>query len=263
MQRVFFLRAFGDFVIGIQNIAQSSRHYKIIASNHLAPLYESMVAQSVIAPVEIEFLDFGIKKGQLAFFTNKNFISFDTFYQLSKIKSYLKKYPNPNGIDFVEQEIRLPAFNFFTNHHFEPIVRKNTSVYSAYANFAQIANVPFKLNNSNSNIVIIFPDARKKIKEINNRTLNKIIQKYEELGYIIKIAKWNYEVKLSNELTYHNFNELIQLIQKADFVVSSDSLPVHLAHLIKKPHLIIYNGANNNFCTPFALEHQSYLNSLN
>lgn len=263
MQRVFFLRAFGDFVIGIQNIAQSSRQYKIIASDHLAPLYEAMITQSVISPLEIEFLDFGIKKGQLAFFTNKNIISFDTFSQLCKIKSYLKKYPNPNGTDFVEQEFRLPIFNFFINHYFEPIVRKNKSVYSAYANFAQIENYQFELNIPNCNIVIIFPDARKKIKEINNNTINKIIQKYQELGYTVKIAKWNYEVKHSNELTYSNFNELIHLIQKADFVVASDSLPAHLAQVIKKPHFIVYNDAINNFCTPYMLKNQTYLNSSN
>ena len=54
-----------------------------------------------------------------------------------------------------------------------------------------------------------------------------------------------------NEIGYSNFTDLVEIIKKADFIISSDSLPVHIAELYHKPHWILYNHKiNRNWLTP-------------
>ncbi len=113
MRRVFLLRAYGDFAIAVQALAATE---VIVASIHLKPLYDALVSRGCISSRTIEFVDFGIQGSQLNLFTNKEFLGFDTFRQLSKIKEYVRA--NPGFIDFVEQSARLRLLNFFTGHSF-------------------------------------------------------------------------------------------------------------------------------------------------
>lgn len=60
--------------------------------------------------------------------------------------------------------------------------------------------------------------------------------------------------------TYRNFYELSDIVRTADLIISSDSLPVHLAMAIQVPHVIICNyKANRYWQTPFAEENESLL----
>jgi hypothetical protein len=44
-----------------------------------------------------------------------------------------------------------------------------------------------------------------------------------------------------------------QLIIDAELILGADSLPIHLAYLLKKPHYILYpNGYPQLFMTPYA-----------
>jgi ADP-heptose:LPS heptosyltransferase len=57
----------------------------------------------------------------------------------------------------------------------------------------------------------------------------------------------------SNKVVYANFKTLIQLIMNAELILGADSLPIHLAYLLKKPHYILYpNGYPQLFMTPYA-----------
>ena len=57
----------------------------------------------------------------------------------------------------------------------------------------------------------------------------------------------------SNKVVYANFKTLIQLIQDAELILGADSLPIHLAYLLNKPHYILYpNGYPQLFMTPYA-----------
>ena len=58
---------------------------------------------------------------------------------------------------------------------------------------------------------------------------------------------------------YNNFNELIALIMQSDLVIGADSLPIHVAALLNKPHYILYaDGLTQNFMTPFAANQKSF-----
>jgi hypothetical protein len=92
MQRIFLLRAYGDFVIALQAIAKSDKKIQIVASEHLSPLYYALLAAGAISPLSIEFIALGIQHGQLNFFTNKHLFSWGTLQQLGKLKAYRTRY---------------------------------------------------------------------------------------------------------------------------------------------------------------------------
>ena len=77
----------------------------------------------------------------------------------------------------------------------------------------------------------------------------------DQKGVQYKIAKFSAGIEnkkgMLNEIGYSNFIDLVQIIKKADFIISSDSLPVHIAELYHKPHWILYNHKiNTNWLTP-------------
>jgi hypothetical protein len=230
MRRVFLLRAYGDFAIAVQALPSSDQ---IVASLHLKPLYDALLSRGCISPRSIDFVDFGITGSQLNLFTNKDFLGIDTFCQLSKIKKYTRA--NPGFFDFVEQSARLGLLNFCTGHSFKALFKTGKPVYEAYGLSSR------DLNEKKGNI-LIFPDARLKKREIPLSVLAQIP------GRVVRLGK-----------DYTNFEELIDLIQSADYIYAADSLPIHLAYLCAKPHYILYpEGGKLDFFTPDALASGSY-----
>jgi hypothetical protein len=225
MRRVFLLRAYGDFAIAVQALAATD---SIVASLHLKPLYDALISRGCILPRSIEFVDFGIQGSQLNLFTNKGLLSVDTIRQLSKIKQYVRA--NPGSNDFVEQSARLGLLNFFTGHSFQSIFETGQPVYAAYG-------LPEQGLERKGDKVLILPDAR----------LPKRIIPFSILSQIDgRVARFGSD--------YTTFEQLIDLIQASDYVVTSDSLPLHLAYLCRKPHFILYpDGGKQDFFTPDAL----------
>ena len=230
MRRVFLLRAYGDFAIAVQALAATD---VIVASLHLKPLYDALIFRGCIAPRSIEFVDFGITGSQLNLFTNREFLSFDTFRQLAKIKKYIQA--NPGSVDFVEQSARLGLLNFFTGHSFKAFFETGAPVYMAYGLKSQ------RLKKQGDKVLIL-PDARLPKRIIPEAILARIDGRVARFGS-----------------DYLNFEKLIDLIQASDYVVTSDSLPLHLAYLCRKPHFILYpDGGKQDFFTPDALASGSF-----
>ena len=230
MRRVFLLRAYGDFAIAVQALAATD---VIIASSHLKPLYDALISRGCISPISIDFVDFGIQGSQLNLFTNKTFFSIDTFRQLSKIKQYV--HANPGSSDFVEQSARLGLLNFFTGHSFKAVFETGEAVYAAYS-------LPAQGLERKGDKVLILPDARLPKRVIPSSILARIDGQVARFGS-----------------DYTTFEQLIDLIQAADYVVTSDSLPLHLAYLCRKPHFILYpDGGKQDFFTPDALASGSF-----
>ena len=230
MRRVFLLRAYGDFAIAVQALAATD---SIVASLHLKPLYDALISRGCILPRSIEFVDFGITGSQLYLFTNKGLLSVDTIRQLSKIKSYISA--NPCSSDFVEQSARRGLLNFFTGHSFQSIFETGQPVYAAYG-------LPALGLERKGDKVLILPDARLPKRIIPSSILAQID------GHVARFGS-----------DYTSFEQLIDLIQASDYVVTSDSLPLHLAYLCRKPHFILYpDGGKQDFFTPDALASGSF-----
>ena len=252
MHRIFLLRAFGDFVIFLNAFARSSKkdQFTIVASVHLKPLYEAIVSVHPLEGIHIEFVDFGIDKGQLRLFTNKHFISAQTFKEANAIKTYIQNHPNTKGTDYIEQDKRIGLFNFFTGQNFQFILDRS-EVYNAYDQFFENSISPIALESNSFNNIVVFPDSRLTKKDIPSSIVERITKEATQKRKTIQVAKFGD--------TYKNFNELIALILQSDVVIGADSLPIHIAALLNKPHYILYaEGLTQNFMTPFAANQKSF-----
>ena len=110
-----------------------------------------------------------------------------------------------------------------------------------------------------SDNIILFPDSRKKNKILKKTVINDI----SNLSGKIKIAKFGVYDNESNFISYSSFDELTNIIKNADFIISSDSLPAHLAEFYNKPHFILYNQKINfEWLTPFCKINSTYSTTL-
>ena len=264
MHRIFVLRAYGDFTILLQALLRSNKQsqYKLVASAHLQSLFNSLQQFINFGAIQIEFVDFGIDKTLLRFFTNKFFFSPNCFKEIQLIKAYLKFNPNKEGQDYLEQDKRIVWFNFLIGKNFRHII-EDQNVYNTYdqflenSTFQHLKKPEDKQINGNKK-VLIFPDSRLPAKNIPSDVLDKIIQDQTNKGHIVQVAYFKTQTN-KHSVSYNHFDELLKMIQDADFIIGADSLPIHLANLLNKPHFILYpKGFTQLFITPFALANQSF-----
>jgi hypothetical protein len=108
--------------------------------------------------------------------------------------------------------------------------------------------------------VVVFPESRVAQKAIDKPLLDKIVNKFGHIEIII--ARFSAEKsKDSNIVHYSNFHQLISLINGCDLVISSESLPYHLAHYYSKPHFVLYKVSkhfNHNFMTASMVKNGYY-----
>ena len=98
---------------------------------------------------------------------------------------------------------------------------------------------------------------------INEATMEQLSADLTRLKVDFKIANFgktkNENNQLSNQIVYSDFKELVVLIRDCDFVISSDSVPVHIAEFLGKQHVILYNDKiNYNWLTPFAKKYHMF-----
>jgi hypothetical protein len=284
MHRLFLLRAYGDFVILLQALLESPQKnkYTIIASKHLQPLYQELALVIDFTSIQIQFIDFGIANTQLSLFTNKHLLSLNTIKELKQIKNFVQQNANKDGTDYIEQDKRIDLFNAITGLNFNSIISTDF-VYSTYAKFFDIQNINKKVDNKegkeinevefkedvefdnnklNSKKVLLFPDTRQAKKNIPSNLISNLENELAAKGYTLEIAYFkqvpdissaNNTASKTKQVVYSNFKTLIHYIQEAELILGADSLPIHLAYLLKKPHYILYpNGYPQLFMTPYA-----------
>lgn len=278
MRRLFLLRAYGDFVIAIRSVLLSPQPsaIKLVASNHLYPLFEAISLTMDTSQIQIDFEDFGIQQGQLNLFTNRYLIQQNTLEQVKKIKSYLAENENEALFeDVLEQQRKKNLFQFMVGKKFNAIVKKD-QVYQEYANYFGYDTNPKLLNDgTEKKNFLLLPDARISKRNIPQEIIQSIIKEVNQRGANIQVAyfkrvsqvnKTGRPIKVQmqtdlifNQTVYNNFKELIQLIQEADFIIGADSLPIHLSQLLNKKHFILYPTAGSKaFFTPYTVARQYY-----
>lgn len=265
--RLFLLRAYGDATIALHFLSNSpeKNNYEVIASSHLKPLINALSSYIDLSSLKIEFVDFGITKSQLNLFTNRHIISINTLHQVNKLKQFVKHNPNNEGVDYLEQEKKSILLNLFTGHSFKAIVNKQ--VYADMDDFFK-SSISSPKPTSSINKVLIVPDARISVRRIPENVIEYIKTQLTGTNKSLQVAYFNKdnESKLQtdsqNELvSYANFEELLALINNADFIFGSDSLPIHLCNALQKPHYILYpNNGSTAFFTPFSMANKCYSN---
>jgi ADP-heptose:LPS heptosyltransferase len=259
--RLFLLRAYGDATIALYFLANSpeKNNYTIIASKHLTPLIKALGRYIDLSSLQIQFVDFGITKSQLNLFTNRHLISSNTIRQITKLKQFVKNNPNNEGIDYLEQNNKSGLLNLLLGHPFKAIVNKQ--VYAEMGEFYK-ATSSIPPSNGTINKILIIPDARITARRIPENLIHYIKTKIglDKLLQVAYFDKANNHFNKQNELvSYNNFEELLELINEADFVFGSDSLPIHLCNALQKPHYILYpKNGSSAFFTPFCIANNYY-----
>jgi ADP-heptose:LPS heptosyltransferase len=253
---ILVLRSYGDYVILLNSLRNTTikQPINLIVSNHLQLLHEALQLDFPIN-IHISFANFKIQNGILSFFTNKHFLSLGTIEELTSLRQYFINQKNENY--FIEHSQKIILLQFFLAVKLKFIYSKN-NIYNCFNKFFEVQPVLnqdslFTLNSSST--VIIFPDSRKKNKMIGEKTISKIQMELNQKSVQYKIAKFNAGIEnnkgMLNEIGYSNFVDLVEIIKKADFIITSDSLPAHIAELYHKPHWILYNHKiNTNWLTP-------------
>ena len=259
--RLFLLRAYGDATIALHFLANSpeKNNYVIIASEHLTPLIKALGRYIDLSSLQIQFVDFGITKSQLNLFTNRHLISSNTIRQVTKLKQFVKNNPNTGGIDYLEQNNKSALLNLLLVHPFKSIVNKQ--VYAGMGEFFK--STPYiPPSNGTINKILIVPDARITDRRIPENLIHYIKTKIgsDKLLQVAYFDKANNHFNKQNELvSYSNFEELLELINGADFVFGSDSLPIHLCNALQKSHYILYpKNGSSTFFTPFSIANNYY-----
>ena len=158
-------------------------------------------------------------------------------------------------------------FNAITGLHFSSII-STEPVYISYAKFFENKELQkeegqaAENNKLNSKKVLLFPDTRQAKKNIPSFLISKLENEIAAKGYSLEIAYFKEAPTSTNtnnastktkQVVYSNFKTLIQLIKDAELILGADSLPIHLAYLLNKPHYILYpNGYPQLFMTPYA-----------
>jgi ADP-heptose:LPS heptosyltransferase len=259
--RLFLLRAYGDATIALHFLANSpeKNNYTIIASEHLKPLMKALGSYIDLSSLQIQFVDFGITKSQLNLFTNRHLISSNTIRQITKLKQFVKNNPNTGGIDYLEQNNKSALLNLLLVHPFKSIVNKQ--VYAEMGEFFK-STPSIPPSNGTINKILIIPDARITARRIPENLIHYIKTKIGS-NKLLQVACFDNVNNLFNKqnelVSYSSFEELLELINEADFVFGSDSLPIHLCNAMQKPHYILYpKNGSSAFFTPFCIANNYY-----
>jgi hypothetical protein len=263
---VFLLRAFGDFIIAIHFAVknQSGQSFRFLASKHFEPLFKAL---NLTLPPNclISFIDLNIRRNIMGCLTNRYLFSPNSIHELLLLKQYIKHH-SLTGHYYLEHKKRSWFMSFFCGYQFKNII-SSQNVYQAYADFFstsmhELENISFNINQSNLKVLVI-PNARQLKREIPSSILGLINNSCKQMGFELNLGVFGNDASamssIIHTLRYRDFNELILLIKQFDIIIGSDSMPIHLAQFLSKPHYILYpQWVKNQFFTPFALKHQSY-----
>jgi hypothetical protein len=243
---VILYQSLGDALIFLQNAEKTERKY----------IYYSHISNK-------KLIDFYFPKIKLIYFGEEKHDSPFAIYNLKK-SSLDKIYSDL--ITFINILIRIKLrYGFFTPifslrndrlmwclsiKKFQINYLKLSEDLSLYDYFGKLIDGDSKLTISttcndiiNCKKISIFPDSRVESKKISEEQII-LLRKYFYKGNI-KINRYGEH--------YKNFEELNNLILEADLTISADSLPAHIAIMMKKK-LIIYNPNKKFYPREFYLK---------
>ena len=224
--------ALGDFVIDYYFLIESKLDGIIFCPNYLKPLAEEMNAldhtnffcdKNLNIPPAI----FGIKKSNFGLIL-RDFLN---------LRESIKKIQG--DLIIPHKNLRWSAILF--PKKFRSVCDGN--IYLSYRRFYDLEQINRIKINNNSNIVHIFPESRQINKIIPSELCLQLSNLIEKTGLICKqVVTKNSTYKHNQKIDTINidkFKELIDIIDSSRFIVSADSLPVHLSYWKKRISFIV------------------------
>lgn len=262
---LLFLRSFGDFAIALGVIAQSKDQqskYRFLASIHLQPLYQALIARYTHLDLGLEFVDFQIRNKILGAFTNKHLLDAHSLLELKMLKKVVDAEALQSNVLF-EQKRRQWLIRPLMNSN--GYIHTSGNIYSSYARHFNVSEEHLLFSQTQTDPavrkrVMIFPESRKRVKQLSQETVMQLIEGQTSLGNVPELAFFKhkpYDVSVNVNL-HDSFTDLLDLIHEYDEIITADSLPAHLAQLMRKPHQIYYPKAiDREWITPYSKAHQT------
>jgi len=264
---IVFLRSFGDFTIAISVLRKSAslQDHVFYASVHFEPLYKDLKAALPDIQLNIQFIDFGIRKKIFGYFTNKHSVELHSFRELMNLRRWLRgegfKDLGSSGIQlFFEQRRKQWVIAPFLGRTYPYIHQKSKNIYDSYLAHFGVApeSLAFSIPSSNAiHKILVLPESRKKSKSFQPSFIHELASSLTKRGFDVTTAFFKniQTVTAGKVATHDSFADLIGLIQSADLVITADSLPAHLSQLLHRPHFVCYDGKPNpEWMTPYARE---------
>jgi ADP-heptose:LPS heptosyltransferase len=261
---IVFLRSFGDFTIAISVLRKSAslQDHVFYASVHLEPLYKDLKAALPDIQLNIQFIDFGIRKKIFGYFTNKHSVELHSFMELMKLKKWLSGMKDEEL--FFEQRRKQWVIAPFLGRTYPYIHQKSKNIYDSYLAHFGVAPESLAFSTPHTNAIhkiLVLPESRKKSKSFQPIFIHELASSLTKQGFDVTTAffKKIQPVPVGKLSTHDSFADLIGLIQSADLVITADSLPAHLSQLLHREHFVFYEGKPNpEWMTPYARERKAF-----
>lgn len=248
------IRAFGDFTI---TTAVVKNHFAeklpVILPDYLRDLYDILNASECFTIVD----KIGLKRSPAFFELHKVKKLPDAIRLLREILFINNHLNHQDNYLFDYSNKRL---NIFFKHFSYPA--KNGNIYHAKINMLEKylpkSEKPraVSLKNNEFKKVVFFPGSRKASKVISTGLVDAILNS-GSFGNI-KLAYHQSENPPPGAIIFNDFETLKDLVTENDFVISADSLPLHMAYYFSVPHFCIYNNfLNTQWLTPY-IERNNY-----
>lgn len=229
--------AYGDFVV--------DAYFSTLIKNSklLCPSYLKTLADALNFPCDhIEYFDLESTIPPDAFNIKRKGLkkAVDSLFQL---KNALKPFCKEEFILFNSYDFRWKFIN--PTKQFQAVRSRHENIYQAYY---ERFSLSFDLNRINVEApkkISIFPDSRQQQKCIPFSTVISLQNTLNKFGIESKVIS-NREIKspLSMAINIDTLEGLILEIKNADFVITADSLPMHLARFYSVPGWVILNRPN-------------------
>ncbi|RTL55842.1 MAG: hypothetical protein EKK39_02185 [Sphingobacteriales bacterium] len=248
------IRAFGDFVISASIISKGTyQRIPIILPNYLSELFYELnctkyfYIERVIPMNEYHKLFQLYKIKSLSDIINLK-------HEIKIIKKCLLK-EDTYLLDFRSKRLSviLPGYNFIYPGIYRNIYIEKNDLFSDFS--LNTFNSSYRISYLNKKIhsIYIFPGSRQGYKVIHPKLLKELVKFFSSLNLKVKVfIHINENFDFSEAIKFKNFQELTVIISECEFMISADSLPVHLAYYFDKPHFVIFNTSpNTNWITPY------------
>jgi hypothetical protein len=239
--------------------------------------------------LNIQFIDFGIKKKIFGYFTNKHSLELHSFKELMNLRRWLRgeglgvegfkglgikgeglgverfKGLGRSGIQlFFEQRRKQWMIAPFLGGIFPYIHQRSRNIYDSYLAHFGVAPESLAFSTPSSNAIhkiLVLPESRKKSKSFQPSFIHELASSLTKQGFDVTTAFFKNIplVPVGKLSTHDSFADLINLIQAADLVITADSLPAHLSQLLHRPHFVCYEGKPNpEWMTPYSRETKAF-----
>jgi len=258
------IRAFGDFTISAAIIKKNhTEKVPVLLPEYMTGLFNALDCNNFFEIADVLKLGHYSKLFQL-----KKIRNFQDLYSVYEDVRIIKSNINRNCsylLDYKDARSRLFGSNLGYPGLGENIYTSKREFFSKY--FKISGELPVIVNEKKEiKNVMLFPGSRLLSKALNDDLVVAISNELKSHGYTVKTMYHESEKTLLKDVGFFkSFSELRSLVVNADFIVSADSLPIHVSYYFDRLHFVICNNQQNSkWETPFIRYHHSsavYTNS--